>query len=285
MDGVTFQPWTGILALGTFPAGSARTVFLRGTVDPAATGTLRNTATISSDTPDPNPDNNSFTERTPVNTAADLALTKTGTPSPGPPRSAADVYRNHSEPGTRSSGGCQAGRHTAECAAGDRVFPGRRWELGPLARQPISGHSGHRAEPFDPPAGNRSFRRRRHSENTASVSSLTPDPDPDNNSDTARIPVDTAADLSLTKTALPPLVTAGELLTYTITVSNAGPSAAQDVLVRDDLPAALLGTEFSVNGGPFSPWFPPIRPGRCRAGPPSFSPFAARCPLPHQQAH
>ncbi len=68
--------------------------------------------------------------------------------------------------------------------------------------------------------------------------------------------MDTAADLSLTKTALPPLVTAGELLTYTITVSNAGPSAAQDVLVRDDLPAALLGTEFSVNGGPFSPWFP-----------------------------
>lgn len=69
--------------------------------------------------------------------------------------------------------------------------------------------------------------------------------------------MDTAADLSLTKTALPPLVTAGELLTYTITVSNAGPSAAQDVLVRDDLPAALLGTEFSVNGGPFAPWGSP----------------------------
>ena len=257
LDGVTFQPWTGILALGTFPAGSSRTVFLRGTVDPAATGTLRNTATISSDTPDPNPDNNSFTERTPVNTAADLALTKTGTPSPvlhGQLLTYTVTIRN-------------LGPDPAVDARLDDTLPsallGTEYSLdggGSWAPWPGSLSLGTLAT-----GQNLSILLRGtvHSdaegilENTASVSSLTPDPDPDNNSDTARIPVDTAADLSLTKTALPPLVTAGELLTYTITVSNAGPSAAQDVLVRDDLPAALLGTEFSVNGGPFAPWVSP----------------------------
>lgn len=257
LDGVTFQPWTGILALGTFPAGSVRTVFLRGTVDPAATGTLRNTTTISSDTPDPNPDNNSFTERTPVNTAADLALTKTGTPSPvlhGQLLTYTVTIRN-------------LGPDPAVDARLDDTLPsallGTEYSLdggGSWAPWPGSLSLGTLAT-----GQNLSILLRGtvHSdaegilENTASVSSLTPDPDPDNNSDTARIPVDTAADLSLTKTSLPSLVTAGELLTYTITVSNAGPSAAQDVLVRDDLPAALLGTEFSVNGGPFAPWVSP----------------------------
>lgn len=94
-------------------------------------------------------------------------------------------------------------------------------------------------------------------ENTAAVTSATPDPNPDNNSDTALIPVDAAADLSIAKSAQPAIAAAGESLTYTLTVFNAGPSAAQDVFVADSLPAVLLNAEFSVDGGPFTPWSSP----------------------------
>ncbi|MBK8538428.1 MAG: DUF11 domain-containing protein [Ardenticatenia bacterium] len=51
--------------------------------------------------------------------------------------------------------------------------------------------------------------------------------------------VNTAADLSITKTDSPDPVIAGRPLQYTITVTNNGPSDAQDVVVSDTLPAQL----------------------------------------------
>lgn len=90
--------------------------------------------------------------------------------------------------------------------------------------------------------------------NTAAVSSDTPDPDPSNNTDTAVTAVGTSADLSVRKAALPDPATAGETLTYLLNVSNAGPDAAQNVVVTDPLSAALQNAEFSVQGGAFMPW-------------------------------
>ena len=224
---------------------------------PADTSTLVNTATISSDTPDP--DSNTFTERTPVNTAADLALTKTGTPSPVfhgqvltytvtirnlGPDPAVDVRLDDTLPAV-----LLGPEYSLDGGGSWNPWPGSI-SLGNLAAaQELSillrGTISQDAEGI--------------LENTAAVSSVTPDPDPDNNSDTALVPVDAAADLAIVKTALPPTVTAGETLTYTLTVSNAGPSAAQDVLIYDSLPAALLDAEFSVDGGSFAPWTSPYQ--------------------------
>ncbi|HUP69523.1 MAG TPA: right-handed parallel beta-helix repeat-containing protein [Acidimicrobiales bacterium] len=47
------------------------------------------------------------------------------------------------------------------------------------------------------------------------------------------------ADLSVTKTATPDPVTLGEDVTYTVTVSNAGPDAASGVIVTDALPSGM----------------------------------------------
>ena len=64
----------------------------------------------------------------------------------------------------------------------------------------------------------------------------------------------TLADLSVTKTGSR-TIQQGGLLTYTITVSNSGPSAAENVLLTDTIPAALTGAEYSLNGGStFLPW-------------------------------
>src|SRR5207244_2237172 len=76
--------------------------------------------------------------------------------------------------------------------------------------------------------------------NTATVSAATSDPNPANNTATASTTVIASADLSITKTDAPDPVTAGAALTYTLTVSNAGPStAAAPISVTDSLPPGV----------------------------------------------
>jgi uncharacterized repeat protein (TIGR01451 family) len=76
--------------------------------------------------------------------------------------------------------------------------------------------------------------------NTAFVTSTTPDPNAGNNDDDAITPVVARADLSIVKTASPASVVAGETLTYTLVVSNAGPSVARPVTITDQLPAEVV---------------------------------------------
>src|SRR5207245_1101923 len=74
--------------------------------------------------------------------------------------------------------------------------------------------------------------------NTADVtSSGTPDPNATNNHATATTTVLTQADLVVTKSG-PATAVAGTTFTYTITVTNSGPSDAQNVVVTDTLPGA-----------------------------------------------
>jgi uncharacterized repeat protein (TIGR01451 family) len=77
--------------------------------------------------------------------------------------------------------------------------------------------------------------------NSAGVSSSSADPDGGDTSDPAP-PVTLApasADLSITKTTGATSAPPGGTVTYTITVTNAGPSAATGVVVTDTLPAGL----------------------------------------------
>ena len=77
--------------------------------------------------------------------------------------------------------------------------------------------------------------------NTATVSppTETPDPDTDNNSSKDIDNLTPQANLSITKSDSIDPVTAGNSLTYTIAVSNAGPSDAANVVVTDTLPSGV----------------------------------------------
>jgi uncharacterized repeat protein (TIGR01451 family) len=60
------------------------------------------------------------------------------------------------------------------------------------------------------------------------------------------------ADLSITKTASPEPVLTKATLTYTLTVANAGPVAADQVVVRDTLPPGVTYVKASASGWTFS---------------------------------
>lgn len=73
--------------------------------------------------------------------------------------------------------------------------------------------------------------------NTATVSSAASDPSPANNSSTSTVPIQTIADLSITKSASVSTAFGNNPISYTIAVSNLGPGQASSVVVTDTLPA------------------------------------------------
>jgi len=97
--------------------------------------------------------------------------------------------------------------------------------------------------------------------NQAEATSTTPDPGEFPNRDEVSTLIESVVDVSITKTADPPAIRIGEQVTFTLTVSNAGPSDALEVEIDDPIPA---GFEFvSADAG-------------CTY---EVSPNAVRCPL------
>jgi uncharacterized repeat protein (TIGR01451 family) len=84
--------------------------------------------------------------------------------------------------------------------------------------------------------------------NTASVSSSIVDTTPGNNSQTDTDTLTPQADLSITKTDGLTDIGAGQPITYTIVVSNAGPSDAPGVTVTDTFPPELTGVTWTCVG-------------------------------------
>ena len=82
---------------------------------------------------------------------------------------------------------------------------------------------------------------------TVTATNITCDPADTNNYSQVTTPVSTKADLAIVKTA-PATGIAGNDVTYTLAVSNLGPSNAADVVVDDTLPAGLSFVSVSGSG-------------------------------------
>jgi len=85
--------------------------------------------------------------------------------------------------------------------------------------------------------------------NLAAASSTTPDPEPENEVGVAATTVAGSANLSVGKVDTPDPVAAGTNLTYTITVTNAGPNYAGSVVLDDPLPADTTFQSLSAPAG------------------------------------
>ncbi|MED0876491.1 DUF7507 domain-containing protein [Bacillus mobilis] len=253
--GVTFNPWPGSINIGTLANGASQTIIIRGTVSPSATGLITNTATVDSTTPDPDPNNNTSTVITPINNDADISVMKTATPSPaiaGEVLTYSVVVSN--------AGPNDALNVTLTDAISNEILNPEFSIDGGVTFNPWPGSTniGTVANgssvtvlirgTVSPSATNTII-------NTATVNSTTPDPDPTNNTSTIDTPVNASADISVVKTGNPSPVNAGEVLTYTLVVSNIGPSDAEAVTVIDAVSRRILNPEFSVDGGvTFNPW-------------------------------
>ncbi|MFN8113536.1 MAG: hypothetical protein U0R51_10090 [Solirubrobacterales bacterium] len=226
-------------ALGTVARNGTATVTVVARATAAGAGrTLRNTASVSGDQPDPVPGNDKANADVTVG-GADLGITKTVSdehPSAGSPLTYTIVVRND---GPSAATGVTVrdaipakltgvGTDRGECA----VVSGEiRCSFPALA----SGAS----ESIHVSATVRADAAPGLLENTASVSGAEADPDPSDNSATARADVGASADLSLVKTADKAGAAAGEEVTYTLTAHNDGPSTAAGAKIVDHLPAGV----------------------------------------------
>ncbi|MGB0385470.1 MAG: DNRLRE domain-containing protein [Ardenticatenaceae bacterium] len=105
--------------------------------------------------------------------------------------------------------------------------------------------------------------------NTVAVGAPEYDPDLDNNRATSQTQVEAPpqADLGVKKEAPPNPVIAGERLTYTITISNTGPSPATNIMLSDTLPmsvtldATTLDNQCQENSGVINCTFDELQSG------------------------
>lgn len=95
--------------------------------------------------------------------------------------------------------------------------------------------------------------------NTATGTTTTHDPTPNNNVSDAHVLVTPSGlpDLVLTKSDSPDPVAAGETITYTMTVQNAGPADAQDVVLTDVVASRVTFESAAQISGPPATLTPP----------------------------
>jgi uncharacterized repeat protein (TIGR01451 family) len=217
-------------SLGTITAGGSKQYTVIVTTDAGLTdGTvLTNNASVSSSTPDPDNGNNSTSDNIdPV--IAGNNLTFTITVNNAGPNDAINVVVTDTLPAGVtfvSTAGCiEDPNGVPNCTLGTITAGGSTQYTATVSVDPDTTGT---------------------ITNNVTVSSDTPDPDGNNNDTSEDTAVNTEADLSVTKSDSPDPVDAGQNLTYTIMVSNAGPSDAQNVVVTDTLPAGV--TFVSTNG-------------------------------------
>jgi uncharacterized repeat protein (TIGR01451 family) len=243
------------LAAGADGPALTITAEIAAGVNPAelTDGELVNVAVVHSPTTDPETDNNRSEDPVAVNQLVDLAIVKShsGTPVAGNPLTFLLQVSNggpSDELGTVTV--------TDEIPAGMSYVgaEGTGWDCevaGPIDSEVVTCTRDGLAVgdapaielvvEIDPDAGPATLT------NTATVGGPTDDSDPDNNSSSDPVEIGDVADVSIVKTADPTTVVAGTTVTYTLTVTNDGPSDADNVSVTDP---AVAGLDVTAVDGP-----------------------------------
>jgi uncharacterized repeat protein (TIGR01451 family) len=256
--------------------------FLSSQIPPVSTDNISNTASVASDDDDTNPTNDSVTISTAVNESADLRILKECKPDqpnkqPAGTPTFCDIYVDNLGPSDARSVVIRdviisPQPVTVTAISSDSTAP-------PPATCPAPPPPATNIEIICNdavlPAGARDTIKvtfvisdTGDVNDTATVSSATPDPDLSNNEAVGRVSFGSSADLRLLKTDSPDPVTAGTNITYTLTVFNDGPSTATDVIVKDDLPAQVTDVSVTSAGNTCNAGVPgdPLLPVTCNMG-------------------
>ncbi len=268
-NGTTWATWNGSTILPDIAANAKSTVLIKGTVGPTATGSFTNTATVSTPTPKPDGSNTPVTSTTTTNVTPTSDLVTTITPDKENPIPGDNLTYTVT---VRNSGPSAA------------ATPKLSYTPPPeLTNVKISNDGGNTWTPWTgskmiddiPNGGTAQVLIRGKIDNTATgtvtstITATSPnnDPTPANNTATTTTPVKNVADVTATKVADKAAAKPGEVLTYTITVFNNGPAAAESPTVGDRLRNAIETPQYSLdNGATWAPWnnstvLPNIAPG------------------------
>lgn len=235
----------------TLPGGGSVTYTVTATIDPAATGTLTNTASAFGSFPDANTADNTATDTTTLTPQVDVGVTKddgldaavpgtsvtyTITVINNGPSLATAVALTDAFPAALSGvtfTSLAAGGATGNTAAGTgNLNDTLTLPPGATVVYTVSGT-------IDPAATADLV-------NTATVA--VPggiDTNPANDSATDTNTLTPLVDVGVTKTDGATSSVPGSTITYTVTVSNTGPSVAAGVTLTDALPAGLTGVAFA----------------------------------------
>ncbi|HOK37747.1 MAG TPA: HYR domain-containing protein [Bacteroidales bacterium] len=261
--GNSWFSWDGTRYLNEFLYPGANYILIRGLVDPSATGTLVNTATIySAVTPDPDLSNNESTVITTILTSADLQISKIALTSPvtiGGQITYQISVTNYGPSNANNVTITDVIDPTIISTAEYSIDGGINWlspwtgslNIGTLAYNStfvllirgtvIDASPNPNVDPIP---------------NTASVTSSDPDPNPGNNEETIFTPLNVEADVSIIKTG-PATIVAGTQIQYSIVVTNnSNTFDALNVNVHDNIsPLIIDNPEFSIDGGlTWNPW-------------------------------
>lgn len=195
---------------------------------------------------DTNAGNNTASQNTTLIAAGDLALTKIATPDPVVAGAeityAIEVANNGPSPSTNFN-------VVDTLPAGTTFIAGRASGTGWTFSGPNGTFAGTLAVGA---SATYTFRARVDAssgtlQNSAVVNAVgTPDPVAGNNTGTATVTVAAGADLQMQKTATPTPALPGQPITFTLTVTNDGPSPAANVSFSDPMPPGFLITGFDA---------------------------------------
>lgn len=233
--------------LGTLNANGTATITIVVKPTIATTGQRNNTASVySPDIGDPNQTNNSSSVSSTVTAVADLAVTKTATPNPvaaGAPLTYVVTVSNNG-PSTAS-----AVTMTDNLPANATFINVQNVSNGGTCTPPAAGAAGGTLNCQWPSINNGSqrtvtYRVRPETsaingtvDNAVSVATTTKETNLTNNSASTSTPVGpTQLDVQIQKTHTPDPVQLGQNTTYTVTVTNNGPSLATGVVMTDIMP-------------------------------------------------
>ena len=234
------------------PAGGSVTYTVSAAVSPAATGTLSNTATVSSAITDPSPGNNSATDTDTINQSADLAITKTDGVSNVAAGGSVTYTITASNAGPSHVMGATVAdtlpasltgaTWTCVGAGGGTCTASGSGNINGTVNLPAGGSVTYTVSATVSPAATGTL------SNTATVSSAATDPSPGNNSATDTDTIGQSGDLSVTLTGPAGTVVAGNTVVYTLVVGNSGPSNATGAAVTSTLTPAPTSVNWTCVG-------------------------------------
>ena len=232
----------------TVPVGATVVFTATGTVDPAATGVLVNSAQVLPPTGHANRTSAIATDSDPITARADLGITKTGRrPSSPATRSIYTITVTNTGPSDAAGvvvsdvtpTGLVFVSNTGDCTT---AFP---CALGVVPAGATRTITATFTVPITYPGLGPIV-------NVASVSATTPDDTAANNTATVETTLNRNADVAISKSVSPAAVLVGQPTTFTVVVTNQGPARATGLVVQDLLPAGLSFVSASPSQGSYA---------------------------------